>query len=125
MLCETLADREHLRERLDLHPGLALLLPSDPMPATLDAVVQLGVPWRTRRSPAGARGQTLPGQQWLYLVAQDSLDGGLFDTLDARLDLPRTLVDGGRGFLQGERLSDWLQAVLAAVQAIAVPTPQA
>jgi hypothetical protein len=35
------------------------------------------------------------------------------------------LVDGGRGFLQGERLSDWLQAVLAAVQAIAVPTPQA
>jgi hypothetical protein len=125
VLCETPADREQLRERLDLHPGLALLLPSDPMPATLDAVVQLGVPWRTRRSPAGARGQTLPGQQWLYLVAQDSLDGGLFDTLDARLDLPRTLVDGGRGFLQGERLSDWLQAVLAAVQAIAVPTPQA
>jgi hypothetical protein len=125
VLCETLADREQLRERLDLHPGLALLLPSDPMPATLDAVVQLGVPWRTRRSPAGARGQTQPGQQWLYLVAQDSLDGGLFDTLDARLDLPRTLVDGGRGFLQGERLSDWLLAVQAAVQAIAVPTPQA
>ena len=88
-------------------------------------VVQLGVPWRTRRSPAGARGQTQPGQQWLYLVAQDSLDGGLFDTLDARLDLPRTLVDGGRGFLQGERLSDWLLAVQAVVQAIAVPTPQA
>ena len=125
VLCETLADREQLRERLDLDPGLALLLPTDPMPAMLDAVVQLGVPWRTRRSPAGARGQTLPGQQWLYLVAQDSLDGGLFDTLDARLDLPRTLVDGGRGFLQGERLSDWLLAVQAVVQAIAVPTPQA
>ena len=125
VLCETLADREQLRERLDLHPGLALLLPTDPMPAMLDAVVQLGVPWRTRRSPAGARGQTQPGQQWLYLVAQDSLDGGLFDTLDARLDLPRTLVDGGRGFLQGDRLSDWLLAVHAAVQAIAVPTPQA
>ncbi|NDG41495.1 MAG: hypothetical protein EBY28_19465 [Betaproteobacteria bacterium] len=130
VLCETPADREQLRERLDLQPWLALLLPTDPMPATLDAVVQLGVPWRTRRSPAGARGQTLPGQtlpgqQWLYLVAQDSLDGGLFDTLDARLDLPRSLVDGGRGFLQGERLSDWLQAVQAAVQAIAVPTQQA
>ncbi len=125
VLCATPADREQLRERLDRHPGLALLLPSDPMPDSLDAVVQLGVPWRTRRSPAGPRGQTMPGQQWLYLVAQDSLDGGLFDTLTARLDLPRTLVDGGRGFLQGERLNDWLQAVLAAVQAIEARAPQA
>lgn len=121
VLCATPADREQLVERLGPRPGLHLLLPADPAPAALDAVVDLGVPWRTRRSPLGLRGQTLPGQQWLYLVAQHSLDGGLFDTLDSRLNLPRVLADGGRDFLQGERLSGWLQAVLAAVQAIAAP----
>ena len=102
-------------------PGLHLLLPDDALPAGLDAVLQTGVPWRTRRSPAGPRGTAVPGQQWVYLVAQDSLEAGLFNTLAARMDVPRGLGgvgdSAGRQFLQGDRLADWLRAVAAAVQA--------
>ena len=101
--------------------GLHLLLPDDALPAGLDAVLQAGVPWRTRRSPAGPRGQAAPGQQWVYLVAQDSLEGGLFNTLAGRLDVPRGLAgpddSAGGHFLHGDRLADWLKAVAAAVQA--------
>jgi len=76
------------------------------------------VPWWPRRGPAGPRDAVAPGQQWVYLVAQDSLDTGLFDTLAARIDAPRGLADGGgRSYLQGERLTEWLQAVQAAVAA--------
>ncbi len=102
-------------------PGLHLLLPDDALPAGLDAVLQAGVPWRTRRSPAGPRGTAVPGQQWVYLVAQDSLEAGLFNTLAGRMDVPRGLGgvgdSAGRQFLQGDRLADWLRAVAAAVQA--------
>ena len=115
VLCPTEADREQLAARLALPRGVHLALPGSDWPAGLDAVVQLGVPWRTRRAPAGA--QAAAGQQWLCLVAQDSLDCGLFDTLAQRQDLPYSLLDGGRGFLQGDRLQQWLIAVQAAVQA--------
>ena len=118
VLCATPADRAQLAARLPVGLKVALLLPNDALPAHLDAVVQAGVPWRTRRSPAGPRGQTAPGQQWVYLVAQDSLDAGLFDSLADRADLPRNLADGGgRDFLQGDRLTAWLQAVQAALPA--------
>ena len=128
VLCATPADRAQLAARLPVGPKLALLLPGDALPAHLDAVVQAGVPWRTRRSPAGPRGQAAPGQQWVYLVAQDSLDAGLFDSLAERADLPRSLADGsGRDFLQGDRLTAWLQAVQAALPApdrgTAAPAP--
>lgn len=116
VLCDTPADRAQLAARLPASPGLALLLPGEPLPAGLDAVLQAGVPWRSRRSPAGPRGQTAAGQQWVYLVALDGLDAGLFDTLAERMDLPLGLNDGkSRAFLQGDRLSTWLQAVQAAV----------
>ena len=118
VLCATPADRAQLAARLPVGLKVALLLPGDALPAHLDAVVQAGVPWRTRRSPAGPRGQAAPGQQWVYLVAQDSLDAGLFDSLADRTDLPRSLADGGgRDFLQGDRLTAWLQAVQAALPA--------
>ena len=53
----------------------------------------------------GPRGEAPAGQQWLYLVAQDGIDCGLFDTLAQRLDAPRGPADGGaRGYLQGEAL---------------------
>ena len=143
VLCASAADRAQLAQRLlpagagkagdtgdesgesaaagDGPHGLHLLLPDDALPAGLDAVLQAGVPWRTRRSPAGPRGQAAPGQQWVYLVAQDSLEGGLFNTLAGRHEVPRGLGGSGdaagRQFLQGDRLADWLRAVAAAVQA--------
>ena len=99
-------------------PAVQLLAPGEPLPADVDAVMQVGVPWRPRRGPAGPRDGVVPGQQWVYLVAQDSLDAGLFNTLTTRIDAPRGLADGGgRSYLQGERLTGWLQAVQAAVVA--------
>ena len=125
VLCATPADRTQLAGRLPASPGLALLLPGEPLPAGLDAVLQVGVPWRSRRSPAGLRGQAVAGQQWVYLVALDSLDAGLFDTLAERLDLPRGLGDSTRrDFLQGERLTTWLQAVQSAVSRLPEAQPR-
>ena len=118
VLCASQADRDQLALRLLPMPGLHLLLPDDAPPAGLDAVLQAGVPWRTRRSPAGPRGQAVPGQQWVYLVAQDSLEAGLFNTLAARIDVPPGLAGGSGGdFLRGDRLIEWLDALAAAVQA--------
>ena len=137
VLCTSEADRAQLAQRLDARAvadagdhgrdgggdvaepiAVRLLAPGEPLPADVDAVVQVGVPWRPRRGPAGPRDAAAPGQQCVYLVAQDSLDTGLFDTLAARIDAPRGLADGGgRSYLQGERLSEWLQAVQAAVAA--------
>ena len=124
VVCASDADLAQLAGRLTLPEGVQLLGPQDAAPAGLDAVLQLGVPWRTRRSPwgaaAGPRAAGSPAsQQLLYLVAQDSLDIGLFDTLASRHDLPRSPAEpGGLGFLQGARLRDWLTAVAAALQAI-------
>jgi hypothetical protein len=126
VLCASSADRDQIAARLGAPAGVHLLLPADALPAGLDAVLQVGVPWRTRRSPAGPRGQATPGQQWLYLVAQDSLEAGLFETLALRGDAPRGLADGGgRAYLQGERLADWLGMVQAAVAAMAPGLPPA
>lgn len=132
--CATLADREQLARRLGADratPGAAaagdegaearavLAGPDDVLPAALDAVLQVGVPWRPRRHPIGGRGETPPGQQWLYLVAQDSIECGLFDTLAQRGDAPRGLAEAGaRDYLQGGRLTAWLAAVEAAMAAI-------
>lgn len=124
VLCATDADLSQLAARLTLPEGVTLLGPQDAAPAGLEAVLHLGMPWRTRRSPLGAapgpRSAASPAsQQLLYLVAQGSLDAGLFDTLASRHDLPRSPAEpGGRGFLQGARLRDWLTAVAAALQAI-------
>jgi len=132
VLCASEADRAQLARRLadpggaDAGVDLQLLLPGEALPAGLDAVLQFGTPWKPRRNPAGPRGEAVPGQQWVYLVAQDSLDAGLFDTLAQRLEVPRGLGDGGgRDYLDGERLADWLQALQAAVLAAqAAPAPR-
>ncbi|MBC7728428.1 MAG: hypothetical protein H7242_12620, partial [Microbacteriaceae bacterium] len=129
VLCPDVADLAPLAQRLAERGALAatddagqplvqLLAPGAALPAAVAAVLQVGVPWRGRRSPAGARDEAPAGQQWVYLVAQDSLDTGLFDTLAQRHDVPRGLADGGgRAYLQGERLADWMRAVQAALVA--------
>lgn len=131
VLCPDEADLAPLARRLAERGALAatdaagqplvqLVAPGAPLPAAVDAVLQVGVPWRPRRSAAGARGEAPAGQQWVYLVAQGSLDTGLFDTLAQRHDAPRGLADGGgRAYLQGERLADWMRAVQAALVATA------
>ena len=99
-----------------------LLGPADLLPAGIDVVLQVGVPWRPRRQPGGPRGEAPPGQQWIYLVAQDSIECGLFDTLAGRLDAPRSPADGAaRGYLQGDLLTQWLQQLQAAWAATPAP----
>ena len=135
VICPTEADRNLLAARLapagaagpeGPAPAL-LLLASEPLPAGVDGVLQIGVPWRPRRSPGGTRETAPPGQQWVYLVAQGSIETGLFETLAQRQDVPRGLADGdARDYLHGQRLSDWLramQAALAAIDSGAPPSP--
>ncbi len=118
-LAQRLAERGALAATDDAgQPLVQLVAPGAALPAAVAVVLQVGVPWRPRRSPAGARDEAPAGQQWVYLVAQDSLDTGLFDTLAQRHDAPRGLADGGgRAYLQGERLADWMRAVQAALVA--------
>ena len=118
-LAQRLAERGALAATDDAgQPLVQLVAPGAALPAAVAVVLQVGVPWRARRSPAGARDEAPSGQQWVYLVAQDSLDTGLFDTLAQRHDAPRGLADGGgRAYLQGERLADWMRAVQAALVA--------
>ena len=140
LVCPTEADRSLLAARLGLAPPVAadpadpqqasaarLLLADEPLPDGCDAVLQIGVPWRPRRSPGGGRDAAPAGQQWVYLVAQGSIETGLFDTLAQRQDVPRGLADGtARDYLQGQHLSDWLramQAALAAIDSGAPPSP--
>lgn len=131
VLCETEADAAQLGAALQARglarPGLELVTADQGVSAVPEAVLQLGVPWRARRAallPAGATGPAAPGQQWLLLVAQGSLEAALFDTLAARTDVPRSAADpGSRGFLQGERLLAWLQAVQQALQAMPASAP--
>jgi hypothetical protein len=131
VLCATPAQQAQLRERLadalSAHhdsgdgqalPTVQLVLAGEPVPAGTQAVLQLGVPWRTRRGNGGRRSEAPRGQQWLYLVGQDSLEAGLFDTLAQRTDVPRSLADGGRAYLQGDALADWLKAIAAALAAL-------
>jgi hypothetical protein len=129
VLCASAADRDQLAQRLADHTGAAgvpLLVPGEHLPGGIDVVLQAGVPWRARRQPGGPRGEAPAGQQWLYLVAQDGIDTGLFDTLAARLDLPRSPADGNgggaRGWLQGEALQQWLTALQLALALAATPT---
>jgi len=131
VLCTSDADRHQLQQRPALQAAveqgrLQIIGPDDTLPGGLGAVIQVGVPWRTRRNPAGPRGQVAPGQQWVYLVAAGSIECGLFDTLALRTDAPRSLAEasGARDYLHGQRLSDWLQAVQAMLGALQ-PVPAA
>lgn len=123
VVCEQAADRALIAARLA--PGAAaraalglaapdLLLDDEPLPPGTEAVLQIGVPWRPRRAERDAP----RGQQWQLMVAQDSVEGGLFETLALRADVPRGPADGGgRAYLYGERLTDWLRALQAALAA--------
>lgn len=126
VLCPAAGDVAQLAQRLGIDAGadapVLLLGPTDLLPAGIDVVLQVGVPWRPRRQPGGPRGEAPPGQQWVYLVAQDSIECGLFDTLAGRLDAPRSPADGAaRGYLQGDLLTQWLQQLQAAWAATPAP----
>ncbi len=137
VLCPAAADQAQLAQRLAALAGGAggagaaegkhpvqLLAPGEPLPAGVDVVLQVGVPWRPRRHPGGPRGEAPAGQQWVYLVAADSIECGLFDTLAGRLDAPRSPADGAaRGYLQGEALAQWLQQLQAAWAAMPAAAP--
>lgn len=128
VLCPAVGDVAQLAQRLGIAAGpdapVLLLGPGDLLPAGVDVVLQVGVPWRPRRQPGGPRGEAPAGQQWVYLVAQDSIECGLFDTLAGRLDAPRSPADGAaRGYLQGELLTQWLQQLQAAWAATPAPQP--
>lgn len=126
VLCPSAADQAQLAQRLADWLGegspVQLLAPGALLPAGIDVVLQVGVPWRPRRQAGGPRGEAPAGQQWVYLVAQDSIECGLFDTLAGRLDAPRSPADGAaRGYLQGEALTQWLQQLQAAWAATPAP----
>ncbi len=134
LLCETAADAAQLDAMLQARglarDGISLLAGGAPVSVAPDAVLQVGVPWRARRAALlppgrpGAAAEGVAGQQWLLLVAQDSLEAALFDTLAARTDVPRGAADAdSRGFLQGERLLAWLQALALALQAMPAVAP--
>uniref|UniRef100_UPI000B4BEB79 SNF2-related protein n=1 Tax=Ideonella sp. A 288 TaxID=1962181 RepID=UPI000B4BEB79 len=117
IVCAHAGDQAQLSQRLSSGPALQWVMADAqgaPAPDT-ELVLQVGVPWRPRRGNGSHR-----GQQWLYMVGQDSLEGGLFETLALRADAPRGPADGGgRAYLQGERLAEWLHLLRAAVAASA------
>lgn len=121
LLCDSLADQAQWAQRLGAQPGLHLVAPGEPLPCTPARVLQVGVPWRTRRQPLTARDAAEPaepGQHWVLLAAQGSIDIGLLDTLAGRHELPHGPAEpAGRGFLQGVKLGQWLRAVAAALAA--------
>ncbi|WP_284616149.1 hypothetical protein [Aquabacterium humicola] len=107
LVCPTAADRTQLERRLGVAGRLALVLDGTALPA-VDLVVRIGTPWRPQATPG----------QCVHLVADASLDAGLFDTLALRADVPCGPVEGGReGFLQGARLQRYLLAAEAALNA--------
>lgn len=114
--CAGEADRAQLAARLGERPGLALVGPAEPLPADAEAVLQVGVPWCLDFAD-GAADDAPPGRQWMLLVAQDSIDSGLFDTLALRRGVPAGPDD--TGFLEAEALASWLSAVDAALEAVA------
>jgi hypothetical protein len=129
LLCDSLADRDQLAQRLGPRPGLHLVAPDAPLPVAPKRVLQVGVPWRTRQKAISGQGQPTPGQHWVLLAARASIDIGLLDTLAGRVDVPRGPAEpGSRGFLSGERLTQWLSAVAAALASAhadaAAATPQ-
>ena len=119
--CDRAEDAAQLTERLGEHlsarPGVRVLGPGERPTGEAGRVLQIGAPWRLPHEPLAGDG--LPGQHWVAVAAEDSLDQGLIDTLALRGDAPRGPAEpGGSGFLTGERLADWLHAIAAALAAL-------
>jgi len=115
--CDTLGDATQLAEWLGSRPGVRVLGPGERPAGQAGRVLQVGAPWRLAHEPLAGDG--LPGQHWVAVAAEDSLDQGLIDTLAVRGEAPHGPAEpGGRGFLTGERLADWLHAVAAALAAL-------
>lgn len=82
------------------------------VPVDAQAVLHLGVPWRLPRNTEASP----PPAVQVALVAQDSLEEALFDTLPRRARVPRGTLDAEQpGYLAGQRLADWIAAVDAVV----------
>lgn len=81
-------------------------------PVSAQAVLHLGAPWHLPRLAEG----TAPAASQVALVAQDSLEEALFDTLPRRARLPRGTLDAEQpAYLAGDRLADWVAAMDAVV----------
>jgi hypothetical protein len=107
LVCPSAADRTQIERRIAIAGRLALVLEGAALPAA-DVVIRIGTPWRPVATPG----------QCIHLVADASLDAGLFDTLALRADIPCGPAEGGReGFLQGARLQRYLLAAEAALNA--------
>jgi hypothetical protein len=113
--CPDEADLDRVSAHLGDRPGLSVVASIHDAPDEAEVLVRIGVPWRPARRPQGPQAQH--GRRCFHLVAERGIDSGLYDTLDMRRDTPRGMIDEGRGFLSGERLAQYLQAVDAALQA--------
>lgn len=113
--CPDEADLDRVSAHLGDRPGLSVVASIHDAPDEAEVLVRIGVPWRPARRPQGPDARR--GRRCIHLVAERGIDSGLYDTLDLRRDTPRGMTDEGRGFLSGERLLQYLQAVDAALQA--------
>ena len=100
-------------DALGQRPGLTVVASVHDVPDEAAVLVRMGAPWRPMRSAPD-----LALWRCMHLVAQRGLDSGLYDTLDGRRDTPRGMAEEARGFLSGERLTAYLLAVEAALQAM-------
>lgn len=104
-------DQPRLQSRLQFPGALHWLTPGAPVPDAVPVVLQVGVPWRP---PHAGRGEGC--RQWVCLVAQDSLELGLFETLALRRDTPQGAGQrDDRPFLAGRSRDEWLAALQAAL----------
>lgn len=125
VVCASAADQAQLAERLRFSGSLQWLAAGDAPAQGTEVVLQVGVPWRAPKpnghdSEAGVppAQQVQPGQQWVYLAAQGSLEQGLMDTLLWRQHTACGPAEASStGFLHGQPLADWLQAWSRALQA--------
>jgi len=113
--CPEESDLDLVTAHLGDRPGLSVVASIHDAPDEAEVLVRIGVPWRPARRPQGPQAQH--GRRCFHLVAERGIDSGLYDTLDLRRDTPRGMTDEGRGFLSGDRLVQYLQAVDAALQA--------
>jgi hypothetical protein len=111
--CPEEADLDAVTDALGQRPGLTVVASVHDVPDEAAVLVRMGAPWRPMRSAPD-----LALWRCMHLVAQRGLDSGLYDTLDGRRDTPRGMAEEARGFLSGERLTAYLLAVEAALQAM-------
>lgn len=108
-------EREALAAHLGERAGLFWVEAADAVPAAAAAVLAIGVPWDADAIADEAGSPR--GRPWTLLVADDSIDAGLFETPALRRGVPAGPAEGR--WLEGDALAAWLRAIDAALAAIA------